>query len=184
MQRVLLQSILDHISAELPQFKTVDLFNDQFNKQDNGVIDSFRFPALFISFPDGANFSAYTAGVQQSTDLTVRFYIGYELIKTRSGINKSVLDLMDLKQKVFEKFHGFSAPFIQTFSRVYEEGDEDRKNYYIYIQDYKSGVIDSSKYIDRDQDREATLTLDLTKEVIINPVTDNGIRTAKDVNDI
>jgi len=183
MQRVLLQSILDRISAELPQFKTVDFYNDQFTKQDNGVIDSFRFPALFISFPDGANFSEYTAGVQQSTELTVRFFIGYELIKTRSGINKSVLDLMDLKQQVFSKFQGFSAPFIQTFSRIYEEADEDRKNYYIYIQDYKTGVIDSSNYIDRDQGYTATLTLDLTKEVIINPVTDSSIRTAKDVND-
>ena len=40
MQRVLLQTILDRISAELPQFKTVDFYNDQFTKQDNNKAQS------------------------------------------------------------------------------------------------------------------------------------------------
>jgi hypothetical protein len=181
MQRILLQGILDRIAAELPQFKTVDIYNDQFTKQDAGSIDSFRFPALFISFPDGADYNEKTAGVQQSTDLTVRFYIADELTKSRLGLNKTVLEIMDLKQAVFTKFQGFSVPYIQTFTRIFEETDEDRTNYYIFVQDYKTGVIDAANYVD--QGTEVTLGLDLTPELIINPTTDDDIRTARDVND-
>ena len=181
MQRILLQGILDRIAAELPQFKTVDIYNDQFSKQDGALIDSFRFPALFVSFPDGANYADYTAGVQQSVDLTVRFYIADQLTKSRLSLNKTVLEIMDLKQSVFSKFQGWSSTSIKSFSRIYEETDENRTNYYIFIQDYKTGVTDATKYVD--QGAEVTLTLEETMEVIINPLTDDGIRTAKDVND-
>jgi hypothetical protein len=182
MQRDLIQAITDQIAAELPQFKTVALFNDQFTKQDAGAIDSFRFPALFLSFPDGAQYNDYTAGVQTSADVTVRFYIADQLTKSRLSISKTVLEVMDLKQAVFSKFQGFSGVGFKTFSRIFEEADESRTNYYVFSQDYKTSVIDSSSYVD--QGAEHTLTLDLTADVIINPLTDDDIRTAKDVNDI
>jgi hypothetical protein len=181
MQRDLIQFILDKIAAELPQFKTVDLFNDQFNKQDNAALDSFRFPALFVSFPEGANYENYTSGVQHGLDIRVRFYIADELTKSRLSIGKTVLEVLDLKQDVFKVFHGSGAAYIKSFLRIYEETDESRRNYYVFIQDYNTGIIDASKYID--QGDEHTLTLDLTSQVIIKPVTDNNIRTAKDVND-
>jgi hypothetical protein len=181
MQRNLIEGILAHIAAELPEFKTVDLFNDQFNKQDAAKIDSFRFPALFVSFPDGADYSDYTAKVQQVKDLTVRFYIADQLTASRLSIGKTVLEILDLKQLVFEKFQGWGISGVQSFSRVHEETDENRTNYYIFVQDYKTGVVDASKYIDQGQ--EVTLTLDATAQVIINPLTDNGIRTAKNTSD-
>jgi len=181
MQRDLIEAIKAQIAAELPQFKTVDLYNDQFTKQDEGSIDSFRFPALFISFPDGATYKDYTAGVQTSADVTVRFYIADELTKSRLSIGKTVLEVLDLKQTVFSKFQGWSDTGIKTFSRIFEETDEDRTNYYVFVQDYKAGVIDASKYTD--QGTPVTLTFNLTPEVIINPLTDDDIRTAKDVND-
>jgi hypothetical protein len=181
MQRVLIESILAEIAAELPQFKTVDLFNDQLNKQDAGQIDSFSFPALFISFPEGATYTDYTAGVQKSADVTVRFYIADKLTKSRLSINKTVLEIMDLKQDVFKVFNGFQSLGAKTFSRIAEETDEQRTNYYVFIQDYKTSVTDAETYTD--QGAEVTLTADLTTQLIINPATDAGIRTAKDVND-
>lgn len=181
MYRALVDAIKAQITAELPQFKTVALYNNQLTKQDDGVIDSFRFPALFISFPDGANYSDYTAGVQKAADITVRFYIANELTKSRLSINKTELEVFDLKQTVFSKFQGFNGPSFSAFSRIHEETDEDRTNYYVFIQDYKTSVNDSDNYVD--QGIEVNLTLDLTPEVIINPLTDDDIRTAKDVND-
>ena len=88
---------------------------------------------------------------------------------------------MDLKQEVFKVFHGWGDTNIKTFSRIFEETDEDRTNYYVFIQDYNTNITDASNYID--QGTEVTLGLDLTPEVIINPLTDDDIRTAKDVND-
>ena len=181
MQRDLIENILAEVAAKLPQFKTVDLYNDQFTKQDSGLIDSFRFPALFLSFPDGAQYKDLSAGVQRSADVTVRFYIADELTKSRLSMNKTVLEVMDLKQEVFKVFNGFSGSGIASFSRIFEETDEQRTNHYIFVQDYKTSVTDSETYVD--QGAQVTLTADLTTELIINPSTDAGIRTAKDVND-
>ncbi len=181
MQRELIDKVIARVKTELPQFKTVDIYNQQFDKQDAGVIDSFRFPALFLSFPNGAEYSEYSGKVQKAEDLTVRFYIADELTKSRLSISKTVLEIMDLKQEVFKVFHGWGDTNIKTFSRIFEETDEDRTNYYVFIQDYNTNVTDASNYID--QGTEVTLGLDLTPELIINPLTDDDIRTAKDVND-
>ncbi|BAQ92539.1 tail related protein [uncultured Mediterranean phage uvMED] len=181
MQRGLVQAILDEISAKLPQFKTVDLFNNQLEKQDEGVIDSFAFPALFISFPEGADYENYSAGTQKGAEMTVRFYIADSLTKSRLSINKTVLEIFDLKQEVFKVFNGFQKEGFNTFVRVFEETDEDRTNYYTFIQDYKTSVLDSETYVN--QGEEVTLTANLTTELVINPNTVNNIRTAKDAND-
>ena len=179
MQRILIQAILDRIAAELPQFKTVDLFNDQFNKADNGKSNPVRFPALFVSFPEGAQYADLSAGLQETEDLTVRFYIAQGM--TSETVGKTILEVMDLKQIVYSKFQGYGTDYIKTFHRINEEPDEERTNYYVFIQDYTTAVVDISKYIQEGE--TVTLTLDLTEEVIINPLTDNGIRTAKDTND-
>jgi hypothetical protein len=179
MQRVLIESILARISANLPEFKTVDLFNDQFNNADQGLDNPVRFPALFVSFPEGAEYTNRGAGVQQSDDIIVRFHIGQEMTAERVG--KTVLEVMDMKQRVYNVFQNYAAPFIKTFDRIREDPDEARSNYYVFLQDYKAGIIDSSKYVD--QGAEVSLSLNITEQVIINPITDGGIRTAKDVND-
>lgn len=182
MDRTLVTAILNRIASELPQFKTVDLYNNQFDKQDEGKIDSFAFPALFVSFPDGADYNDLSSGVQRVEEITVRFYIADSLTKSRLSISKTVLEIFDLKQSVFSAFNGYSALFVKRFSRIHEETDENRTNYYIYIQDYKTGIIDSTKFVDS-QGPTVTLVPIIDGQLIINPLTDGGIRTAKDVND-
>jgi|DEB0MinimDraft_6_1074348.scaffolds.fasta_scaffold05772_3 hypothetical protein len=189
MQRFFVQKILDKIAADLPQFKTVGLFNDDFNKYDEGLIDSFRFPALFVSFPDGADY-LNQGGKLQKTTLTVRFFIADELTKSRLSISKTVLDVFDLKQAVFNVFSGFQQTAtnetFSTFERVREETDEDRRNYYIFIQDYRTELIDPDTWVQQGTTHLLSNGLDINDEVVINPATkadNNGIRTAKDVND-
>ena len=179
MQRVLIETILARIADKLPEFKTVDLYNEQFVNADDGRDNPVRFPALFVSFPDGADYLNKSAGVQESEEVLVRFHIGVEMTTQRRA--EPILKVMDLKQKVYSFFQGYAAPFIKTFSRVHEEPDESRGNYYVFLQDYSVGVIDATNWIN--QGVEHLLTLDLSTEVIINPVTKPGIRTAKDVND-
>ena len=184
MQRVLIDEVLKRIKAELPQFKTVDVYNNQFFKQDDGTIDSFSFPAIFLSFPEGAEYSLFTAGIQQAPEITVRFYIADKLTKSRTSISKTVLEIMDLKQEVYKVFQGWSSQPIGAFSRIAEQTDEDRRNYYTFIQDYKTKIIDSDNTICKGT--QVTLEADLTTELIINPDTKTdgkGIRTARDVND-
>tara|TARA_R110002126_G_scaffold89252_2_gene213389 strand:- start:1827 stop:2378 length:552 start_codon:yes stop_codon:yes gene_type:complete len=181
MQRFLIEAITAKIAADLPEFKTVALFNEQLTKQDEGGVDSFQFPALFISFPEGAEYSTEGAGVQKTSELLVRFYIADKLTVSRSSIGKTELEVFDLKQKVYGEFKGFQGDGFGSWSRVGEQTDESRKNQYIFIQDYTTVLLDVSKYID--QGEPHLLTFQLGSEVIINPTTDNGLRTAKDVND-
>lgn len=189
MQRFFVQKILNKIAADLTQFKTVDLYNSQFDNLDNGLIDSFRFPALFISFPDGSQYVNQSGRIQKFTT-TVRFYIADELTKSRLSISKTVLDVFDLKQAVFNVFGNFqdtgTNENFSSFERFREEADEDRTNYYVFVQDYRVEVTDPDTWVQQGTTHLLSSGLDMTSEVIINPNTKTdgkGIRTAKDVND-
>ena len=61
--------------------------------------------------------------------------------------------------------------------------DEDRTNYYVFIQDYTTDLIDDTKYVDGGATTHQITALDITQDVVINSGTKTGIRTAKNVND-
>lgn len=185
MFRFLIENIITKIKAELPEFKTVDLYNNNFEKNQLGQNDIIKFPALLIGFPEGVSYSDNGAGTQLSDELVLRFYIATEMTKGRASNSTTVLDLFDLKQKVYNSFQLYKTDGISTFKRRYEESDEDRTNYYVFLQDWTTNILDDTKYVDGGG-VEVTLGLDIDDQVIINPATkqdDNGIRTAKDVND-
>lgn len=186
MYRFLIEDIISKVKADLPEFKTVELFNNNFLKAETGQTDIVKFPALFIGFPEGMNFGDRGAGNQLTTELVIRFHIADSITKGRISNNTTVLDLLDLKQKVFEAFQGYKSDGFNTFKRRREETDEDRTNYYVFIQDWTTNVLDDSKYVDGGGVVHQLTGLDITDEVIINPDTKQdgrGIRTAKNVND-
>ena len=185
MYRFLIEDIINRVNANLPEFKTVEIFNNNFDKNEQGLNDIVKFPALFIGFPEGVSYSDNGAGTQLSEELVLRFYIATSITKGRASNNTTVLDLFDLKQKVYNTFQGYKTDGISTFKRRYEETDEDRTNYYVFVQDWTTNILDDTKYVNGGG-QEVTLGLDITDEVIINPDTKqdgNGIRTAKNVND-
>lgn len=183
MYRFFIENIITKVKAELPEFKTVELFNNNFVKAESGFTDLVKFPALFIGFPEGMNFNDAGAGNQLTNELVVRFYIADSITKGRAVNSTTVLDLLDLKQKVFEAFQGYKSDGFNTFKRRREETDEDRTNYYVFIQDWTTNVLDDSKYVDGGGVLHTITGLDITDDVVINPATKPGIRTAKDVND-
>jgi len=184
MYRFLIEDIINKVKSEFPEFQTVDLFNDDFNKSERGLIDLIKMPALLIGFPEGVNYIDSGSGTQKTSEIVLRFYIALSMTKGRVSNSTTVLDLFDLKQEVYSSFQGYQSDRINTFKRRFEETDEDRTNYYVFIQDWTTDLVDDSKYVDG-SGQEVTLTLQLDDELIINPITKggNGIRTAKDVND-
>lgn len=183
MYRFLVEDVIAKIKTDLPEFKTVELYNNNFLKAEAGQFDIVKFPALFVSFPEGMNFNDAGAGNQLTNELVIRFYISDSITKGRVSNSSTVLDLLDLKQKVYKAFQGYKSAGFNTFKRRREETDEDRTNYYIFIQDWTTNVLDDSKYVDGGGTEYTIPALQINDEVVINPATKPGIRTAKDVND-
>lgn len=183
MYRYLINNIINKVKTDLTQFKTVDLYNDDFNKAEQGLKDLVKFPAFYVSFPEGVNYADNGAGVQKTEEVVIRFYIAKSMTKGRTSNSSTVLDLLDLKQQVYEAFQGYKSNGFSSFKRRYEEMDEDRTNYYVFIQEYTTEIIDDSKYIDGGATEHQITALNITDEVIINSGTKEGIRTAKNVND-
>lgn len=186
MFRFLIEDIIAKIKAELPQFKTVELYNNDFDKAEQGLKDLTKFPALYIGFPEGVNYSDSGAGTQKTSEVVLRFYIAVSMTKGRAVNNTTVLDLLDLKQEVYKAFQGYKSDGFNTFKRRYEETDEDRTNFYVFLQDWTTDILDDTKYVDGGGVVHQITELRIDDEVIINPATKqdgNGIRTAKNVND-
>jgi hypothetical protein len=172
MTREFLEEILDKMKADFPQFKKVAIYNNQFDNNDTGTIDSFAWPACFVSIPDEVVYSGYGNKIQKTEEFTLRFYIA---IKTLT--DKNILDVFDLKQLVFSKFHGYQPQNATSLNRSKETCDESRTNYYIFIQDYLVKLVDSSNSYGVDMVSAGIVTAKVDVDLEINPVSIDGVRT-------
>lgn len=143
MTREFIQEIFDRITAELPEILAFGLFNDNFEKQNDGVKSGLKFPALFVSFPEGCTYLNNVSGVQRSEDFIVRFHIG-----TKHSNDDDILDVFDLKEKIYRTFHKWQPVNASTFSRISEIPDELRGNFYVFEQDFTTNLVAPSKFIE------------------------------------
>ena len=146
MTKEFIQQIFDRISAELPEFKKVGLFNDDFEKQNDGTKSGLKFPAIFVSFPEGCEWVPNASGVQRTEDFVVRFHIADKFMT-----DKTVLDIFDLKERVFEVFHKWQPTGAGSFSRDTEIPSSQRGNFYVFEQDFTTNLISSTKFIENER---------------------------------
>ena len=173
MTRELIQQIFDRVKNQLPEIKKVNLFNDDFEKQNEGVKSTLKFPALFVSFPEGCTYIQNGSGVQRSDDFIVRFHIGLKFYD-----EKSVLEIFDLKEKIFGIFQGWQPQNASSFNRQSETPDEFRGNHYVFIQDYLVNIIDSTNFIENKR-IPVTLSPKIQGELRIDERTKGNVRTDK-----
>ncbi len=176
MFKPLIEAIYAKIAAELPEIKTKGLYNDQFNKSDEGKIDSFPKPAIFIGFPDQVEYKDRGSMVQTTENFRVRFYISIDMFKAEG------LEIFDLKQKVYSVFQGYKLDGFGRFVRRNEQADEDRTNYYILIQDYETSAIDSEVFYLNRFDTHTVTDVEITPDLLIASSTKDGARTDNAIN--
>lgn len=176
MTRGLIQEILDKVAADLPQFKKVALYNNDFDLQDEGSASPFYFPALFVSFPESVTYNDTGSGNQTTNDFRVRLYIA-----DKFNTDTTVLNIFDLKQEVYKVFHKWQPSNATSFMRIEENTDESRTNYYVFSQDYTTSLRDSDKNIINDRVEVQVTELEINKDVKIDPNTVDGIRTDKPI---
>jgi len=173
MTRELIEQIFARIQSELPEIKRIGLFNDDFEKQNDGVKSGLKFPALFVSFPEGCTYVDNASGVQRSDDFIIRFHIGLKFYN-----DDTVLQIFDLKEKIYKIFHKWQPSNASTMKRVAETPDELRGNFYVFEQDYLTNIIDSTKFIENDR-VAVTLTPKIDGNLRIDPRTTENVRTDK-----
>ena len=130
----------------MPEVKKMGLYNDDFEKQNDGTKSGLKFPAIFISFPEGCTYVENASGVQRTEDFIIRFHIG-----TKVYDEKLVFELFDLKEKIYRTFQKWQPTNASTMNRVQETPDEFRGNYYVFQQDFQTNLVAPSKFIENDR---------------------------------
>ena len=167
MNRAFIEEIIAKIETDLPEIKKVGIFNDDFNKHENGTGNQINFPAIFLSFPEQTTYENKNLGLQETEDFVFRLNIGMKFTT-----DKDILNIFDLKQKVYSIFQKFQPENCSSVFRIAESTDEDRTGFYVFEQDYETRMIDKAASIYRDGTLQTVglgLEMDLINVVPIDP---------------
>lgn len=177
MNRQFVEEVLNKLNTEFSSsFKKIGIFNNDFDKQEDGTGQPLNFPALFLSFPEEVNYLQSSSGNQRTENFKVRLYIAVKMVT-----DKNVLDVLDLKQSIYFKMSGFKPSNSSGFVRKSEMTDEDRKGYYVYIQDYETNLIDMTAYIENKRIPVTLEKINVAADLQIDPNTYDNIRTDKEL---
>jgi len=158
--------IKDRIEADVTEFQTVRLFNNQFERSNNDSADfndeqAFAYPCLFVEFPGENEQISAGAGVQY-LDVLVRIHIGYESYALED------LNVFDLKDKVIKALFNLAGDEFTPLTYEAQRTDSNSNNVYIYQIDYRTRYEQSLNYIDNDKVSLEDYTLVLTKNLDID----------------
>jgi hypothetical protein len=180
MYRTLIETVRDKIITDVTEFGEVLVWNNQIDAMEVSEERSYSFPSCFIGFQVPAVYTNESNQVQRSKiELTV--YIVDETPINEYDDGTPNLDIFDLKQKVFLSLHNYTVKPMGPLSRISEETDEDHPNLYVFKQVYSVEWLDCE--IEDNKQKATPTSAQITSEVIINPLSTPGVRTAKDVND-
>lgn len=143
MELELYTYIKNKIATNLPSVKTFGLYNNQFQRTDEGKQNAFLFPAVFISFTKN-NFSDLSQGVQEF-DLTVTTHLGFEMYNEKH--NDKDLEILTLKQDLYEVMQRLKTGYFSRLSRTQETQDFDHDNIQVYTTEYQTYCKDYTKDI-------------------------------------
>lgn len=161
--------------------KHVDLWNNQIENITNET--AFHFPACFVEFVDLEYYNEQS-GIQEIRG-SVTIHIAQKVIKQKGSKMDAALDFID---SIAAALNGYQTDTIKVpLIRKSEEQDSNHDMLIVWMQTYelKARDLTSSKYNDAAQIPEDTLSLDLdaVPEGIDLIISNDVIRTAKDVND-
>ena len=133
----------NRIKKEIPIIKTVDIWNNQFERSNGTGTDGRKenipiYPCCFIEIvPE--QFDDVTNGVQNVT-YRIRFHIGYWSEKDRD------FTIFNIKNEIYKKFHKWTPSSKNNFNSLLRRDeiinyDHNNVNVYVmefitYLQDY------------------------------------------------
>lgn len=165
------------ILAAATSVQHVRLWNNQVNLIDNNEQIPFPFPAVFIDFPT-IEWIDRGKGTQGSR-LLVRLHLIYESFHTSE--NEEDLAVFDFREEVYLAVQDYKPSFSGKLMRLQEETDTQHTNMYHWIMDFETEYSDNTAQFPRGGVDATVSTLVITKDVVIDSNTVDGVRTDKEI---
>jgi hypothetical protein len=163
---------------EIPEIRHVAKWNNQ--TENEAVEMPYEYPAVFIGFssidwlPDNtAPYNVNLANFQQVGNLTITLYCVFWHITEES---LSFEKYEPVITKIWQKLQGFQGDSFTPMMRIAEREDDNHDSVINWQIDYTTTIYECVE--PGDLVNAAPLTVQLTGDLIINPVTDATIRTA------
>jgi hypothetical protein len=132
MQLELYQALKKHIETEIPELKTVKLFNNQIVNDNKEV--AFNYPCVLIEFkPSG--YTDMSLG-QQECDMIVTLHLGFKSFETED------IDILRLKQDLYKVVYWFEEGNWAKLARREERPNYDHDDVQVFEIDYQTHGID------------------------------------------
>lgn len=130
--------------ALLANIKHIAVYNDQLGLVDNRTSVSYPYPAVFIEMVTDIPARSVGNGVQLYEPLDIRIHIVHEQLDSQLGTLDENLDVLDLKDLVYQNLQMFEPNGASTFFRISEVQDYEHSNIYHYIQTYRTTYLDAA----------------------------------------
>jgi hypothetical protein len=128
--------------ARVPEIKTIDLFNNQFERESKN--NPVKFPCCFIEF-ENFDWKSQSGGIQIG-NLVVKFHIGFETYKTNNSSGRpdesNDIDFLDLIEKIHTSINMFNTENFNPLLRVTEQQNTDHDNVLTWVVSYSTMITD------------------------------------------
>ena len=167
--KAFLTDIKTQIFAEVPEVKTVRLWNNQVEELLLGRNEAISFPAVFLGFDTDINYVSKTAqGLQYAEKVEFYVHITDENYVDNINDDSTEWGIIDLKQKIYKALEQFSGVTFGNISRIRESVDQSHDDVYHYTQVYMIPILVDADACPVTEGVEATL--DLTVKLNIENV--------------
>lgn len=180
----LYKAIQTRIGEAVREINHIAKWNNQTNDESNEL--PFDFPAVFIGFSSitwneaaTTPYNTNLAANQQTADVTITLYCAF-WYKDEETQSFEVYE--PIVNKIYEAVNGLQSANFTPLNRVSEREDNNHGPVIVWEIDFTTRLtelVHEGSLISAPQ----PLTVQLTGDLIINPVTDATIRTAGDFDE-
>lgn len=139
------RDILSKIRAEMPGFRTVNVWNNQTKFEKDGQYVGYDKPALFVEVVKNPEVEALPEGVSAS-DVGVIFHLVHEFVNDGANFEQN-LAVFDFTKQVLQAFTLYKAPGCGPMALANEGQDQEHTQIYEYVLGFVAHFIDTTALI-------------------------------------
>lgn len=137
--------ILAKVRAEMPDFKTVNVWNNQTRYEQDAVYVGYAKPALFVEVVKNPDIGPLPRGVSAS-DVAIMFHVVHEFVNDGANFEQN-LAVFELTKKVLQAFTLYKAPGCGPMALFSEMQDQEHTQIYEYVLGFVTHFIDTTALI-------------------------------------